>query len=120
MADPRTPTPSASRPGDPVDPLDMRESVAGEEDPGASLDLTAMPAQAGAGSGAGSGSGSGPSPGQATTTPDHLRPGDQAPEGTAGTGETVCPRCGGSGKLGASDCPECEGTGKITVGIGGA
>jgi hypothetical protein len=47
-------------------------------------------------------------------------PGDQAPPGTPGTGETVCPRCGGSGRLGASDCPECAGTGKINVGIGGA
>lgn len=48
-----------------------------------------------------------------------MRPGDQAPEGTPGTGETVCPRCGGGGRLGASDCPECQGTGKVTVGIGG-
>ncbi|HSV77884.1 MAG TPA: hypothetical protein VLK85_01595 [Ramlibacter sp.] len=118
MADPRTPTPSAPRPGDPGDPLDMGESVAGEEDPGASLDLAAMPAKAGAG--AGSPAGRVTPAGQATTVPDHMRPGDQAPEGTAGTGETVCPRCGGSGKLGATDCPECEGTGKITVGIGGA
>jgi len=112
MADPRTPTPSAPRPGDPGDPLDMGESVAGEEDPGASLDLAAMPAKAG--------SAPGSRAGQATTVPDHMRPGDQAPEGTAGTGETVCPSCGGSGKLGASACPECEGTGRITVGIGGA
>ena len=111
MADPRTPNPSTPRP---VDPL--CESVAGEEDPGASLDLAAMPAQAGPGAGSAPGSPAGP----ATTAPDHMRPGDQAPEGTVGTGETVCPRCGGSGKLGATDCPECEGTGRITVGIGGA
>jgi DnaJ-class molecular chaperone len=49
-----------------------------------------------------------------------VRPGDEAPAGTTGTGENVCPRCGGSGKLGASACPDCEGTGKVTVGIGGA
>ncbi|MDZ5455502.1 hypothetical protein [Azohydromonas lata] len=49
-----------------------------------------------------------------------MNPGDQAPPGTPGTGEDVCPRCGGSGRLGASDCPECGGSGKVNVGIGGA
>lgn len=78
------------------EPVDLAaESVAGEEDPGASIDLAA-PAGA----------------------PMSL--GDEAPPGTPGTGEDICPRCGGSGKLGASDCPECGGTGKVTVGIGGA
>lgn len=42
------------------------------------------------------------------------------PAGTPGTGETVCPRCGGAGRLGASDCPDCGGSGKVIVGIGGA
>jgi DnaJ-class molecular chaperone len=51
----------------------------------------------------------------------HMHPGDQAPEGTPGTGENVCPRCGGKGKLDSGDtCPECEGTGHVTTGIGGA
>jgi RecJ-like exonuclease len=46
--------------------------------------------------------------------------GDQAPPGTQGTGENVCPRCGGSGKLpGDQRCPECGGTGHVTTGIGG-
>jgi hypothetical protein len=49
-----------------------------------------------------------------------MSPGDQAPEGTPGTGEDVCPKCGGSGRQGAQVCPHCEGTGKVTVGIGGA
>jgi len=49
-----------------------------------------------------------------------MAPGDEAPEGTPGTGEDVCPRCGGSGRLGASACPECAGRGKIIRGIGGA
>jgi DnaJ-class molecular chaperone len=49
-----------------------------------------------------------------------MAPGDQAPAGTPGTGEAVCPACGGSGRLGTQSCPNCEGTGKITVGIGGA
>ncbi len=48
-----------------------------------------------------------------------LRPGDEAPQGTPGTGETVCPRCGGSGRVEAGTCPECEGTGRVTKGIGG-
>ena len=49
-----------------------------------------------------------------------MNPGDQAPPGTPGTGEDVCPRCGGSGKQGASACPDCGGTGRVNVGIGGA
>jgi hypothetical protein len=48
-----------------------------------------------------------------------MAPGDQAPRGTPGTGETVCPKCGGKGRLGASACPECQGLGTVTIGIGG-
>ena len=68
--------------------IDLTESVAGEEDPGASVDMA-------------------------------IKPGDEARPGTPGTGEDVCPACGGSGKRGVSDCPECQGTGKVTAGIGG-
>ena len=56
-------------------------------------------------------------------TPDPrvpMRPGDEAPTGTPGTGETVCPLCHGSGEHAGQSCTECEGTGRITVGIGGA
>jgi hypothetical protein len=49
-----------------------------------------------------------------------LRPGDEAPEGTPGTGEDLCSKCHGTGKLGNQDCPECDGTGKVVKGIGGA
>lgn len=49
-----------------------------------------------------------------------LRPGDEAPAGTPGTGENICRRCGGSGKADGASCPDCGGTGKITTGIGGA
>jgi len=49
-----------------------------------------------------------------------MSPGDQAPAGTPGTGEDMCPLCGGSGRQGAQVCPHCKGTGKVTVGIGGA
>jgi hypothetical protein len=68
------------------------ESVAGEEDPGASIDMT-MGA---------------------------MSPADEAMPGTPGTGEDVCRTCGGTGQLNGGACPDCDGTGKITVGIGGA
>ena len=48
-----------------------------------------------------------------------MAPGDQARPGTPGTGEDVCPRCGGSGRLGATQCPECLGRGTVVKGIGG-
>jgi len=48
-----------------------------------------------------------------------LKPGDEAPPGTPGTGEDICPKCHGSGKLGGKTCPNCAGTGRITEGIGG-
>jgi hypothetical protein len=70
---------------------ELGNSVAGEEDPGASLDL--------------------PDP----------QPGDEAPPGTQGTGEGVCRECGGAGRTETGEpCPACSGTGKVTVGIGGA
>ncbi len=73
-------------------PVDLStESVAGEEDPGASIDVPGTP----------------------------MAPGDQAPPGTPGTGEGVCPRCGGTGRIGETDCPDCAGTGKVIEGIGG-
>lgn len=49
-----------------------------------------------------------------------VNPGDDAPPGTPGTGEDVCPRCRGSGTVeGNQACPDCGGTGKINEGIGG-
>ncbi|MBO9621193.1 MAG: hypothetical protein J7500_00630 [Sphingomonas sp.] len=48
-----------------------------------------------------------------------MNPGDQAEPGTPGTGENLCPRCGGSGRLDGGECPECGGTGKVIQGIGG-
>ena len=47
-------------------------------------------------------------------------PGDQAPPGTPGTGEAVCPKCGGSGRDGEQACANCDGSGKVIQGIGGA
>lgn len=46
-------------------------------------------------------------------------PGDVAPQGTPGTGEDVCPRCKGSGRVEGRVCPECDGTGVVIEGIGG-
>lgn len=48
-----------------------------------------------------------------------LKPGDDAPEGTPGTGEDLCPVCGGSGEKDGQDCPNCLGTGIVQEGIGG-
>lgn len=50
---------------------------------------------------------------------DPAKPGDEAPPGTLGTGENLCPACSGCGKVDGNHCPECKGTGKVTTGIGG-
>ncbi|HEY2818575.1 MAG TPA: hypothetical protein VGK44_15765 [Casimicrobiaceae bacterium] len=49
-----------------------------------------------------------------------IKPGDEAPPGTPGTGENICPVCHGSGRINGRSCANCSGTGKITTGIGGA
>ena len=48
------------------------------------------------------------------------RPGDEAPPGTPGTDEDVCPDCHGNGKIQGVPCEKCSGTGRITRVIGGA
>ena len=111
MAGKQTDSPAGSRAqARPGDPVDLLQSVAGEEDPGASFD-TPRGTEGRLDQPAGAAGGQARPP---------MSPGDEAPAGTPGTGETVCPKCGGSGRLGASDCPECSGTGKVNVGIGGA
>jgi DnaJ-class molecular chaperone len=57
---------------------------------------------------------------QAVPTRRHMAPGDQAPEGTPGTGENVCSACNGAGIRNGETCPECEGSGYVITGIGGA
>lgn len=99
---------SGSRaPARPGDPIDLESSVAGEEDPGASIELANV-------------RGTEKRNDQPAGAQPPMAPGDEAPAGTPSTGENVCPQCGGSGRLGASACPHCEGTGKVIVGIGGA
>ena len=84
------------------------ESVAGEEDPGASMDMAA-------------GSPSNPSAGQPFSAPSGaVNPGDEAPAGTPGTGENICRECGGSGRVDGAPCLSCGGSGKVIVGVGGA
>ena len=46
-------------------------------------------------------------------------PGDEAPPGTPDTGEDVCPRCAGDGRIDGQDCPVCGGTGRVVTGVGG-
>jgi hypothetical protein len=47
------------------------------------------------------------------------KPGDDAPEGTPGTGEDICPACSGNGEVDGAECPRCLGTGIVQEGIGG-
>jgi len=75
-----------------TNPIDLHESVAGEEDPGASIDFTELPAAAG------------------------TQRGD--PAASAPAGATTCPRCAGSGRLGATACPDCSGSGQLNTRIG--
>jgi hypothetical protein len=51
---------------------------------------------------------------------DDMVPGDEAPPGTPGTGEDVCPTCDSSGKVDGETCPNCDGTGRVVRGLGGA
>ena len=59
-------------------------------------------------------------PGLSQPTQEPMSPGDEAPPGTPGSAPTVCPRCGGAGKVDGQTCANCQGTGQVNVGIGGA
>jgi hypothetical protein len=48
-----------------------------------------------------------------------MAPGDEAPPGIPGTGEDVCPVCGGSGRADGAECRECAGTGRVVREVGG-
>ena len=50
----------------------------------------------------------------------NMKPGDEAPPGTPGTGEDVCPECSGKGQLkSGGQCPNCGGSGKVIKGVAG-
>lgn len=49
-----------------------------------------------------------------------LCPGDEAAPGMPGTGEDLCLKCSGTGKLeDGKECPECCGTGRVVRAVGG-
>lgn len=48
-----------------------------------------------------------------------MNPGDEAPAGTPGTGEDMCPDCKGTGRRMDRPCPTCGGSGKVIEAIGG-
>jgi DnaJ-class molecular chaperone len=48
------------------------------------------------------------------------QPGDEAPPGTQGTAENLCPNCSGSGRADGGKCENCGGTGRVIEGVGGA
>lgn len=47
------------------------------------------------------------------------QPGDEAPPGTPGTGQDMCRKCQGTGRVDGKECPDCGGTGFVIEGIGG-
>ncbi|MFC3284100.1 hypothetical protein [Litchfieldella rifensis] len=54
--------------------------------------------------------------------PDDMRPekpGDEAPPGTPGTGQNLCRKCKGNGRVEDKECPDCGGSGYVIAGIGG-
>ena len=55
-----------------------------------------------------------------TTDPISAKPGDQAPEGTPGSGDNVCATCSGSGTIDGQQCTACLGTGVVQDAVGGA
>lgn len=59
-------------------------------------------------------------PTSAPAKDSNMNPGDQAPPGTPGAGENLCPDCSGKGSLNGKRCETCGGTGKVIEGVGGA
>jgi DnaJ-class molecular chaperone len=47
-------------------------------------------------------------------------PGDQVRPGTKQSGENICPRCKGTGRLDEKSCPDCGGSGKVIEIVGDA
>ena len=110
-------TQTQSTPDERTGKVDLSRSVAGEEDPGASIDMSKADAMASGRSDQPANQGDGK---QSSGPRAPMAPGNEAPPGTPGTGEDACRSCGGSGKISSATCAACQGTGKVTVGIGGA
>ena len=106
MTSPKNPaSPALENPLDKAPELENldSQSVAGEEDPGAALDMPVeqpevqfVPKPSGA-----------------------INPGDEAAKDTPGTGENICRKCSGSGRTASGPCPLCDGSGKATAAMGG-
>ena len=50
---------------------------------------------------------------------DDLAPGDEIGPDTKSGGPTVCPDCGGTGRVGAERCEACGGSGDVEEAVGG-
>ncbi len=48
------------------------------------------------------------------------KPGDEVPPQTPQSGENICPRCQGAGKIEGKPCPDCRGSGTVTTLVGDA
>ena len=81
--------------------IDLTQSAAGEEDPGAALDAALLQQDMKPTSPL-------PTPGEATAVRTPVKV------------DKPCPRCGGTGRLGASDCPDCSGSGSTDISVGNA
>ena len=81
--------------------IDLTQSVAGEEDPGAALDSALLKQDM-------------------KPTPPLPAPGDATSMRQPVKGDKACARCGGTGRLGASDCPDCSGSGSTDISVGSA
>ena len=83
------------------------QSVAGEEDPGASLSI---PADSSASTAS-----------QLVFSPTGvINPVDEAADGTLGTAKGICCECGGLGRMANEPCAFCNGGGMVSVGLGSA
>lgn len=45
---------------------------------------------------------------------------EAVPPGVPGSGENICRKCNGEGRIDGRECPECGGSGKVVTPIGGA
>ena len=54
-----------------------------------------------------------------TAGPEDTAPGDEVTPDTKSGGPTVCPECGGTGRVGPERCPACAGTGNVEEAVGG-